>query len=174
MKAFIAVIVITAVAVGGYFAFRPDKKIAPNETPDTIEWQESAPTSGKKVPFSEFAKNNKGAYVCTVNQSIGGTDTSGTVHVNNGDISGQFAINAAGQSITMYVVSKDGYAYTWSSMMPTIGWKSKVDASTSASGAVAGSYSWNNDTIGDYDCQPETANASLFTIPATVNFTAVN
>jgi len=177
MKALIAVIVIAAVAIGGYFMFRPNKTIAPSEPADTSSQsaQESpVPADGKKMAFAEFMKTNKGSYVCTVNQNVGGTDTAGTVHVNGMDISGQFAITAAGQSLTAYVVSKDGYVYTWTSMMPTVGWKSKMTTSGSGSTAASGTFSWNNDTIGDYDCQPEPVNASLFTIPASVNFTAVN
>ena len=80
----------------------------------------------------------------------------------------------AGQKVDTAFIVRDGYSYTWTSMMPTMGFKVKVAASAGDTGAQAsGSYAWNAETIGDYNCEAWTTDESKFAIPTSVTFKAI-
>jgi hypothetical protein len=130
--------------------------------------------SGKKIPFSELVKKQDGAYKCTVNQSMGGTDTTGTAYINAGMIRGEFNSKIGSMNIDSTFVVRDGFTYTWTSMLPNTGFKSKVSTEVSyanPNASASGSYDFNSELIGDYDCQPWTVDMSKFEIPANINFT---
>jgi hypothetical protein len=129
-------------------------------------------SSGKKIPFVDFIKQG-GSYKCSVTQTVSTMTTNGTVYIHDGLIRGDFAISVAGQSINSYMITKDGYVYTWTSAMPTKGFKTKVvDPKSGNSQAQAkGTYTWDGSQIGEYSCDPWTADTSLFEIPSSVTFT---
>jgi hypothetical protein len=128
--------------------------------------------SGKKMAFSSFVAQG-GAYECTVNQSVQGVDSTGTVYVDGGKMSGMFSTSIQGMKIDNMFIAKDGYSYTWSSSLPGQGFKVAVatPTGTNASVSASGTYAWNADQIGDYDCKPWTADQSKFAIPASIKFT---
>lgn len=184
----LAGLIIVVGVIVAFAATRPKDKAA--ETPIVIATTEStganasdqgAPTTptGKKMAFMDFAKQG-GAYECTVNQYIDSSYTSttkGTVYISKGNIRGNYNVKVQGMSIDTSVIVRDGFAYTWTNMMTT-GYKVAVatdtTGKTSAGGTTPqGTFSWNSDMIGDYDCKPWTADAAMFTLPAKITFKTI-
>lgn len=126
--------------------------------------------SGKKMAFSEFMKQG-GSHKCTVTQTVASMTTNGTVYIDGSKISASFAVSVAGQSINTSMIVRDGYTYTWTSNDPTKGFKTKVVATTGDNSAgPKGTYTWDGSQIGEYSCDPWTAEASMFELPKTVTF----
>jgi hypothetical protein len=172
------VVVIGAIYFGASALIGDD-----NSTPagqEQTEQNNSAPakqieqTSSKKVAFSEFVKKG-GSYKCTVNQSVGGVNTSGTTYINNSMIRGEYSSQVQGMNINTFFIARDGFTYTWNSMMPNSGFKAKIVAPTegNSSAPMSASYSFNAETIGDYDCSPWAVDMSKFAIPASVTFQSI-
>lgn len=127
--------------------------------------------TGKKMAFSEFMKQG-GSYKCTVTQTVATMTTNGIVFIDSGKVKADFAVSVAGQSINTSMIVRDGYTYTWTSTMPTKGFKTKIVATSGDSSASPkGTITWDGSQIGDYSCEPWTADASVFTLPTTVTFT---
>jgi hypothetical protein len=167
------VVGIVAVAIAGYFMFQPGTMTVENEGGATSTPQVDTSTAGKKKAFSEFMKEG-GSYKCTVHQYVNDTDTQGTVYLDSGLVRGEYDTQVQGKNYEGTVVVRDGYAYMWSSMMPGTGFKSKVETDAEGGQEVSsGSYSFNANQIGEYDCQPWTADGSMFEIPADVTFREV-
>jgi hypothetical protein len=125
------------------------------------------------MAFSEFLKQG-GAYKCTVNQYMQGTDVQGTVFINGDKIHADYNIAVQGMTIDSSMTVRDGYSYTWSSMMPGTGYKSKVVTSsdTSVGGTdTSGTYAWNAEQIGDYNCEAWNHDEETFALPTGVTFT---
>ncbi len=174
MSKIIITIVIIAAVVGGYFAFSKSDKTSETTSPETTN---TPSASGKKMAFSQFVKQG-GSYKCTVNQylgEIGGPSTQGVTYIDGGKIRGEYTTQAQGMSINSTFIVRDGYSYTWTSMMPTMGFKSKiVESAPAGAGASAqGAYSFNSEQIGDYNCETWTADPSKFAIPSGVTFKEV-
>ncbi len=175
----IAIVVGVVVVLGGaYYAMRGTSESVKDTNSIAVgEPNPSAPTeqnSGKKMSFDAFLKQG-GSYVCSVDQSVEGMDSKGTVYVNGTNIRGTFNTTVAGMKVDSEFISTGGYMYTWSSMMPGKGFKAKVGttAGGSTSTGTSGQYSWNAEQIGDYDCQPWSGDLSKFAMPSGVVFTEV-
>ncbi len=178
-KIIIAVIIIALLGVGGYmlFAGQDEAVVTAENSSDTNTAQES---EGKKMAFTEFMKQG-GTYKCEVNQNIGDTTTQGTTYMDGGMIRGEYVTQVQGMTVSSYSIIRDGYSYGWSSIAPTMGYKVKLDtAATSNTSAdvntntsTSGSYTFNAETIGDYNCEAWTADASMFALPAGVTFREV-
>lgn len=168
IKMIIRVVVIGAIVIGIYSIASKDNKVKNDNvvvTPST----EQKP-AGKKIAFSEFVKQN-GSYKCSVDQTTGDFESKGTVYIKNGDMSGEFSTIAEGRDVKSYIIMKDGYMYTWSSASPQFGAKMAVKTDNSIN--TSGTYSWDPQQIGDYNCSDWTVDESKFTIPATIKFQLV-
>lgn len=171
-KTIISVLVVGVVVVGGYFALTNKKAEAPKEEEKTEVTNRPSDKNDKKIPFSEFVKQG-GSYKCEVKQVVGNMENSGTVYINGKNIRGEYTSLVAGKTIDTSFMMKDGYSYTWSSMMPNMGFKMEipnVESKTDTSGSPSGTYSWNANQIGEYNCEPWTLNAAIFELPANVKF----
>ncbi len=155
------------IVVAGYFGFSSKS----DDVSDSEKGEMMENNSGKKMAFSEFIKQG-GSYECTVNQNVSGTDTKGTTFISGGNIRGEYNTKTQGMSIDTNFIVKDGYSYTWTSMMPNIGFKTKVVASADANinAPTSGQYSFNAEQIGDYECKAWNADESKFAIPSTIKF----
>lgn len=168
-------IIAAVVLVGGYVAFKSDKSDATNNTNDVVVTENSEsntmPANGKKMAFSQFVKQG-GTYKCTVNQNVGGTETKGITYISGGMINGEYSTSVQGMNITSNVIVRDGYTYSWSSMMPGAGFKSKVVANTEANNnaGMSGTYSFNAEQIGDYSCEEWSGDQSKFNLPSGITF----
>lgn len=157
--------------VGGYFVFNGNKNGESAEVSDNNGEVQSEPT-GKKMAFSEFLKQG-GAYKCEVSQSVSDMENSGTVYVNGANVRGEFSTIAEGKPMNTSFLMKDGFSYTWSSALPTMGFKVKVDQNTTGNTNtdLSGTYNWNANQIGDYNCEPWTVDQAKFTLPGNITFT---
>lgn len=184
----IGVVVVAGIAI---IATRPKVSDAPQNTQTDTSATTTATTTntgtttpgGKKMAFSSFIKQG-GSYQCTVTQYIDSAYTSstmGTVYISGEKIRGNYSVEVQGMKINGSVIVRDGFAYTWSSMA-SIGYKAKVTETANGSAqvnvnnsgsAASGSFSWNSDMIGDYDCKPWTTVESQFTLPASITFKEV-
>ena len=170
--------VVTLILIGGGYILFASNKAGSNgtqvETEVTPGGTEVVVTSGKKMAFSEFMKQG-GSYKCTVTQNVNNTDTKGLTYIDGSMIRGEYNISTQGMSITSTLIVRDGYTYTWTSMAPSMGFKAKVVESTEADAntGMSGTYSFDANEIGDYDCAPWTPDARMFTLPTGVTFTEI-
>ncbi len=167
-KLIVGIAAAVVVVAGAVYFF------AGSKAPATEGVQEQAAVAssdaGKKMAFADFIKQG-GSYKCTVHQSVGGIDTVGTTYISGDMIRGEYTTQVQGQNIDTSFVLRDGYTYSWSSMVPNMGIKSKaVVAAGDTSASAQGSYSFNAEQIGDYQCDPWTADASTFALPKGVTF----
>ncbi|MDQ5950549.1 MAG: hypothetical protein QG585_491 [Patescibacteria group bacterium] len=175
MKNIIIGIVGLGIVVGGYFVFT-NKNVEKNGEEVKTE------TSGKKMAFEAFLKNDSGAYVCTVNQYVGDVESKGTVYISNAEtmsernIRGEFKTSVQGMNVDSTFIMKDGFSYTWSSMMPNMGYKVKVEEGKTGdtNTQTSGTYSFDATQIGDYDCKEWIVEPGKFTLPSSVKFTDLN
>ncbi len=173
----VTIIVVLAAAGGGYAVWKSkgaehaNEKATENANDNSaVKGDDSTNPSGKKMAFSSFIKQG-GSYKCTVHQNVAGSDASGTVYLDDSKIRADYTVSYNGTTMTGSSIMKDGYAYTWTSLTP-MGFKIAVkdDAKNGDISASSGSYSWNADQIGNYDCVAWKADTSLFTIPANITF----
>lgn len=183
----IAIWVLVGIIVvgGGYFSLNAAKnnnsKVIVTEENTSLKSEVTTKTDkkaeplGKKMAFSQFIKQGKGAYECTVNQYVQNIESKGKVYINDTMIRGEFNTKVAGMSIDTNMIVRDGYTYNWSSLLPGTGFKAKAVASTEGnlSTGTSGEYSFNAEQIGDYDCQIWTLDESKFVIPAGIIFKEV-
>lgn len=151
---------------------------APESIPEDTSEEVVMETQGKKMAFSEFLKQDKGAYQCTVNQYIDAEmtqTTEGTIYINNGNISGTFEINAGGMNIISSMIVRDGFSYTWSNMSP-VGYKVAIveSADTNTNQQMSGSYAWNAQQIGDYNCEVWDVDMTKFDLPKAITFQEIS
>lgn len=168
MSKIIVGLVVAALVAGGAYYFISNKGSGDAMVPSNTDT--SAP-AGKKMAFSEFIKQG-GSYKCTVNQSVGGVTSQGITYISGDMIRGEYKTNVQGMDVSSMMIVRDGYTYSWTSMMPNTGFKVKVAANATGdtSAAASGQYSFNAEQIGDYNCEAWTADASMFTVPTDVKF----
>ena len=173
----LGIIATAAIVTGIIIAVKKPTQPAPESSGTNQVEQHQVATGGKKIPFSDFMKKS-GSYQCTVNQNLENYSMTaqGTVYLDNGKIRGDYTASYNGKSFTGSTIIRDGFAYTWTSMM-NIGWKvpvAQTDGNASSNVKVSGNtYSFNAAQIGDYDCKPWTADASKFTVPTNLTFQVV-
>jgi len=177
-KTIVAFLVVLVVAGGGYFIFNSKKEIpenaqvANNELKnDEIKNETPEQPAGKKMAFSQFIKQDFGPYKCEVKQAFSDMENSGTVYINKGNLRGDFSTIAEGRKMDSSFIMKDGYTYNWSSFAPTMGVKMKVDMNAengNTNTQTSGTYSWNAEQIGEYNCEEWVMDESKFTLPSTV------
>ena len=125
--------------------------------------------SGKKMAFTEFMSKG-GAYKCDVTQIVATMTTKGTVYMHDALVRAEFSNSVAGQSLNTTMIARDGYMYSWTSLTPNKGYKTKLAADTTPKPGQPATYTWNGSQVGDYDCQAWKADDSLFDLPKTVTF----
>ncbi len=170
---------IVVIGVLGFGVYMMKKDTAPRE--DAVAGQEETvlkddeASSGKKMAFSAFMQQDSGAYKCTVKQYLENAESQGTVYLNAGNVRGDFATMVAGKEIKTSFLIKEGYQYVWTSPLAS-GFKMKVPAPGADRGEYAGmsgSYSWNAEQIGDYDCVDWAADTATFALPSGMMFAEI-
>lgn len=161
---------IVVIGVGWYFLMRSGSAPSADTEGDSLITK----SDDRKMSFGDFVKQG-GSYKCDIEQTVGSATTKGTAYVNDGMIKGEYVTQADGLSITSYVVVRDGYAYTWTSFAPNMGLKARVveNASADSSTQTSGQDSFNTDDVDNYDCEPWTADASVFALPTGVKFSEI-
>ena len=139
-------------------------------TADVVATTTKATTGDtKKVSFVDFMRKG-GSYKCAVSQKMANMVSDGTVYLHDALVRVEFSTTLAGQSLTTTMIARDGYMYSWTSMSPGKGYKTKIPDATSASSAK-GTYTWNGSQVVDYSCAPWKADDSFFDLPKSVVFT---
>ncbi len=129
--------------------------------------------TGKKIAFTELMKQG-GSYKCTVTQNVANMASNGIVYIHNNLIKANFSTSIQGQTIDSNMISRDGYTYTWTTMMKGVGYKVKIveKSDQTPKGAASTTYTWNGEQIGEYDCQALTADDSIFELPKDIVFSS--
>ncbi len=173
-KTALSILIVVAVAVAGYFIYNSNNTQSGEESHvaghhESVESENHAEESGKKMAFAQFIKQG-GSYECTVNQYVENIESKGHVFIDGGRIRSEYSVDYQGTSMEGSVIIKDGFAYTWSSMMP-MGIKVPVkNDEVNVDAGAKGTYNWNADQIGDYECNAWKVDESKFTLPAGINF----
>lgn len=175
MKIFFIVLVI--LGLGGLIYANTRNTLVPQGAEEQPVTQEpvTVKSEGKKMSFASFIEQGDGSYKCSVSQYLSDMDNKGTVYIDSGRIKGSFSTIAEGKTIDTSFVIRDGYSYAWSSAAPNFGVKSPVKKpmSEGSSADMSGSYSWNAEQIGEYDCQPWAPDDAMFVVPSNIKFTAL-
>lgn len=151
-------------------------KTANDKAPIGENTQDTQAPTGKKIAFSQFIKQG-GAYECTVRQTLSGIDTTGVTYLSDGMIRGEFSTRIQSMNVDTSFIVRDGFTYSWSSVLPNTGFKVEMVDNTvngDTTTDTSGSYSWNAEQIGDYDCKPWTVDMAKFTLPSDVTFKEIN
>jgi hypothetical protein len=168
LKAIIALAVVAGIGGGAWYW---SEQKAPAGT--ASEMQEGASVSTEAnasgtATFGELAARG-GSSECQVRATHEAVTSSGTVYVANGKVRADFTAKAAGMSITGHVIQADGYAYSWSDLMPQ-GVKVRVDEAP----AAAASQGLDSSTKVEYSCVEWMTDESKFAVPSSVTFTEFN
>lgn len=124
----------------------------------------------KKIPFGEFMSKG-GSYKCTVTQKMANMLSEGTVYMHDQLVRVEFSTTLAGQSMSTTMIARDGYNYSWTSMTPGKGYKTKiVNTTTDSSASPSGTYTWNGGQVTSYSCATWVADDSIFVLPKNIVF----
>lgn len=171
-----AIIVLGAVGAFIYNNTNTPEEAGVDLAGGTTQTMEETQPAGKKMAFSELLKQG-GSYQCTVDQYVGEMVSKGTVFIDKDRIRGEFATAVQGMNINTSMIVRDGFTYTWTSAMPTKGFKAKVVEVVGGDAVVdtgtSGTYSFNATQIGDYNCADWNVDESKFALPAGVTFTEI-
>ncbi len=168
-------VVITGVVIAGGYFLVSKKSPATNTEESLTEETETKNEQGKKMAFSDFMRLDDRSYKCEVKQALSDMENSGVVYMDGGMLRGEFNTIAEGREIDTTFIVRDGYSYTWSSIMPTMGFKVKVEqkAPGDINATSSGTYSFNAEQIGDYNCEEWTGTAATFEVPSNIKFQTV-
>jgi hypothetical protein len=148
--------------------------VTPNEQTQVITDSNSPDyqpddANDRKMAFKYLLAQN-GTYECTATYTTQGIESQGTVWMDAGKQRGDFNTTVAGKNITGSFLVRDGSTYTWSSLS-TKGYQAKhVTTDGANTGTAAGTYTWDPDGIGEYDCKEWKADQSKFSLPAGITF----
>ncbi len=160
---------------GAYYVMKSDSVAVPagNSANETMNVQNDGAFSGSIVALSEHG----GEWKCTVDttsQTGGGQAvSSGIVYVSDNKVRADFDVSVAGRgAMKAYMIADGEYVYSWSSMVPQ-GVKVAQAQAESSQGAATSGQGMDANTSYSYDCQPSSADASLFVPPSNVTFMAL-
>lgn len=104
--------------------------------------------------------------VCTFDETIADTPTSGIVYVGGGQARTDFSATQQGTSMSVHIVSDGEDMYTWIDGMKD-GFKASMTAEMPDAARQQG---FDPDKSMEYHCQAWTVDESMFVKPADVNF----
>jgi hypothetical protein len=180
-KAIVGILVaVVAVAGGGYYLW--SNQAAPAQTnsqtgqiPSTSQQVQGQTQTAQAGAYSGSLADlaaRGGTWKCSVNSTANDAASSGTTYVSGNLVRADFTTTVASYGkVESHLIVRDGYTYTWSPVMPQ-GIKTSVTSSGQGSGAASGQGA-NANASYSYDCQPWTADASLFVLPTNVTFRAM-
>lgn len=168
-KTFIGIVVAVVVVGGGVWYFSSNNGGGfPTEEGVTGTMEEKAEGSATLADLMM----RTGSFRCDVEMKAeatnGMSESAGTVYIGDGKMRGDFATKVSGMTINSYMISREGYVYTWSDMMPQ-GMKMKVSTDGSADTTTQGAM--DASAAVDYHCAPWAVDGSKFTVPTAVTFT---
>jgi hypothetical protein len=105
---------------------------------------------------------------CTFQDAEG---NGGTVAVANGNMRGDFTSTINGEMTNSHMIVRDNTVYTWADGMTT-GFQLSLDATAEADAEAGESVDLDREV--DYECHPESVDASRFDLPEGITFTDVS
>ncbi len=163
---------VVVIGGGAYYVMKSDSQASPVGGADneTMSAQDDRAFSGSIMALSERG----GEWKCTVDttsQTGGGQAVaSGVVYVSGNKVRADFDVNVAGiGAMEAYMIADGAYVYSWSSMVPQGVKVAQAQAESSQSTATSGQ-GMDANTSYSYDCEPASADASLFVPPSNVTF----
>lgn len=173
-KKILSLIVIIAI-IGGLAFLKSRNTNTDNNKADVADLQNDQ----ENKSFEEFMKSENGSYVCNVEQNVSDFESKGIVYIKNGadmssrKIHGEFTTNTQGMNVTTNFIMTDGFSYTWSSILPNMGFKVKIQEQKAgdSSTQMSGTYGFDTKQIGSYDCKSWEVDESKFTVPSSIKFT---
>lgn len=159
LKIIIAVIAVGALGAGAWFLTSSPKTESGTPSSETTE-KESA-SSGM---FADLMART-GSWQCHTKATHEQGMSEGDVFINDGNIRGDFVASMAGRSINTSFISREGYMYTWSDMLPQ-GMKVKVEAAAGTSGGQG----IDPATPVEYSCEAWAVDESKFATPSDMEF----
>ena len=173
-------IIVVVIGIYYFVSNKPDTA-ADDVVPATEDGQGSftTPSDDQGAPADTSGKSLKDLIAlgvsqqCAFSQTVDNSSTSGTVFVGMGKMRGDFVSVASGQTVNAHMIADGQYTYTWIDGI-AMGFKMSLDQTAPASGTGAnqtGSPDLNQKL--DYNCSAWTLDASKFTLPAGVTFTAM-
>lgn len=136
---------------------------------DQTAAQTETSTAGSPMSLKSLLGMNT-SQVCTFSMDTESVKTSGTVHVANGKVRGDFQSQTEGGAISSHMISDGQYVNIWTDSMAQ-GFRMKIDAGATAS---ANSNVPDFDQKMNYNCKPGSVEASLFVPPTTIKFTEMS
>lgn len=110
----------------------------------------------------------QGSWKCAFTHATDAANSTGVVYISNGMMRGNFVSQVPQMGeVKSYMIARDGFIYTWSDVMPQ-GVKLPM-TSAQASAQTQGQTNFYAQEL-DYNCVSWDADASPFTVPASVTF----
>ena len=182
-KPIIGVLLAIGVFVGGYFVLQGVSGGSNTANVSTsIADIAAMGTTGTETAQGEptvmnFANvlRQGGSYKCEVDQDVLGTATKSTIYISNGKASGEFKTKIKGVSADTRFIMRDGVSYTWNSATPKTGFSADTttDITSSTKSSASGTYYWDVDQVGGYNCAAWRPDEAKFIIPDTINFKTI-
>ncbi len=169
----IGVVVSVVVVLGGgyYLMSQPRVPANPVFTRSQDQVAEQAEAGSVRGSFASLA-GRSGSWKCTVDTSALEAVSSGVVYVSGGKVRGDLTTSVQGYgNVESHMLADGTDVYTWSSMMSQ-GFKAPMTAQGSGSAAPSGQGMDANMEY-SYDCQPWSADAALFVVPANITFRTI-
>lgn len=166
-KLILSIIAIVVVVGIGYATFRSGKDVD-----DESKTSDEATLDEGKFSGSLFdLASRDGSWKCTWTTTTDDATMTGTVFVDGGKFKSEAEIKGAGTSLTADTIGDGTYVYSWSSMMPTTGFKFRIPEGTTASPEGSATQSEGLSEMYDYTCEPWNADSAAFALPSGVTFT---
>jgi hypothetical protein len=168
----IGLVVGAVVAVGGGYFLMTQRSASSSPNAAVIEEGSGAQAGMYRGSLTDLAARG-GSWKCTVDAQAdtgaGQAASSGTTYVSGDKVRADFTTTVQGYgSVDSHLIVAGGYSYSWSSMMPQ-GIKTQVTATAGGGAATSGQGADAHQSYA-YDCQPWTADASLFAVPTDITF----
>jgi len=158
IKAIIGLIVLAAVGGGAWYA-STNFGTVPESASETVD------NAGKATGTFAELMARVGSWKCHAKATHEEGASEGDVYMDGGNIRGDFVATMSGRTVNTSFVTKEGYIYTWSDLLPQ-GMKVKVDAAA----GTAGGQGIDPSTPVEYSCEVWIAEQGKFELPSGIEF----
>ena len=159
-------IVVVIIVVGAVWAMA--NKSAPTNSPADPDTKNTNTNAAKAQSLKALLAANT-PQECSFQTTVDTSTSEGKVYMARGMMRGDFTLVSGDETFTSHMITKDGSVYSWVENMTT-GFKTSIDAGTGANTENGQKEAVDMDQELNYDCQPWSADASTFELPANVEF----
>lgn len=167
-NALIGIIAGIVIVGGGVWYVSSNKEVSPVAIEETSEESQEAQQNEGEGTLADLM-GRTGSWTCEVNAAYEGGSSDGTVVMNDGKLRGDFTATMAGITVNTSFIGRDGYMYSWTSMLPQ-GFKVEMNAAA----GTAGGQGMDPSTNVNYSCMPWAADESKFVVPSDITFIEMN